>query len=137
LQSLSVVIVERAAPTGHYAYRANDGCGAGAPPRYFDVDLASARPVVKPVAGVDDAGRTIPAVAFPFTVSRSEPEIFELSAASPTTSTTWFLALEWSSGDRTGVLRLDDHGKPFLTRAIPPGTSVYLPNGDGWSAFPS
>jgi hypothetical protein len=134
LQSLKIVVVERAASGGRYGYRANDGCGAGASPRYFDVDLESARPVAQPVVGQDESGKEIPAVAFPFTVSRVDPEIFEVYATSLKSSTSWFVTLEWSSGTRTGVYKLDDHGKPFLTRAIRPGTPVYLPDGNRWRA---
>ncbi len=41
--------------------------------------------------------------------------------------------LEWSSGDRHGITRVDDHGKPFRTSASRDNTYYARPlGGDAW-----
>ena len=32
-----------------------------------------------------------------------------------TSNVSWYLELDWSSGDRKGTMRIDDHGQPFQT----------------------
>ncbi|MFJ4558827.1 helix-turn-helix domain-containing protein [Streptomyces massasporeus] len=82
------------------------GCGGGVPTRFFTVALDAARPGVVPEAGHAD---------FPFKVSESDPEVYYIRADASAYDVRWYLELAWSSGDRTGTLTVDDHGRPFRT----------------------
>ncbi|MEV0244816.1 helix-turn-helix domain-containing protein [Streptomyces sp. NPDC050674] len=82
------------------------GCGGGVPTRFFTVALDAARPGVVPEAGHAD---------FPFKVSESDPEVYYIRADASAYDVSWYLELTWSSGDRTGTLTVDDHGRPFRT----------------------
>ncbi|WP_155372580.1 hypothetical protein [Catellatospora vulcania] len=119
LQDLDVEIKERApvldAPR---VFLTEEGCGSGAVPRYFRIDLAGPNPQAMPQAGEDLARNKIPAVAFPFKVSDTDPEIFVIEADPGDCDCTWQLRLRWSSAGRSGTLVIDDHGKPFRTAAF-------------------
>ncbi|MEU1574480.1 helix-turn-helix transcriptional regulator [Streptomyces collinus] len=82
------------------------GCGGGVPTRFFTVALDAARPGVVPEAGHAD---------FPFKVSESDPEVYYIRADASAYDVRWYLELRWSSGDRSGTLAVDDHGRPFRT----------------------
>ncbi|MEU2915488.1 helix-turn-helix domain-containing protein [Streptomyces massasporeus] len=82
------------------------GCGGGVPTRFFTVALDAARPGVVPEAGHAD---------FPFKVSESDPEVYYIRADASAYDVSWYLELAWSSGDRTGTLTVNDHGRPFRT----------------------
>ncbi|MFJ8052899.1 helix-turn-helix domain-containing protein [Streptomyces luteogriseus] len=82
------------------------GCGGGVPTRFFTVALDAARPGVVPEAGHAN---------FPFKVSESDPEVYYIRADASAYDVSWYLELAWSSGDRTGTLTVDDHGRPFRT----------------------
>ncbi|MFC8147414.1 helix-turn-helix domain-containing protein [Streptomyces paradoxus] len=82
------------------------GCGGGVPTRFFTVALDAARPGVVPEAGHTN---------FPFKVSESDPEVYYIRADASAYDVSWYLELRWSSGDRSGTLTVDDHGRPFRT----------------------
>ncbi|MFJ4906807.1 helix-turn-helix domain-containing protein [Streptomyces sp. NPDC093249] len=118
VQALHVRVTGRAAPLPWTAYRMDNGCGGALTPRSFAVDLDRPRPLAKPVAGYDGTGegRDIPAIAFPYTVTAAEPEELLVSARTKGCDCRWYLLLEWSSGGRTGTLRItDEDGLPFRT----------------------
>ncbi|MEK8143775.1 hypothetical protein NKH18_22600 [Streptomyces sp. M10(2022)] len=54
----------------------------------------------------------------PYRVSSSDVQVFNIDAHVEDHDVTWYLELEWSSGDRSGTVRIDDNGKPFHTSAI-------------------
>ncbi|MFC8789946.1 helix-turn-helix domain-containing protein [Streptomyces cinereoruber] len=121
LHALHVRVVGRAAPPPWDAYRMGEGCGGAVTPRHFAVDLDRPRPLAKPVDGHDASGaesRTIPAVSFPYKVTASGPEELLVSARTAGCDCRWYLELEWSSGDRSGTVRITDGGKPFRTSGI-------------------
>lgn len=60
----------------------------------------------------------MPAKDFPFRVSSSDVEVFDLDAHVEGHDVSWYLELEWSSGGRTGTLRVDEGGEPFRTSSI-------------------
>ncbi|MFG2607215.1 helix-turn-helix domain-containing protein [Streptomyces sp. NPDC048514] len=100
------------------------GCGGGVPSRSFTVALDAARPAVVPEAGHRD---------FPFKVSESDPEEFRVEAAASAYDVSWYLELSWSSGSRQGVLRVDDHGRPFRTSGAAGRPAYEFPlGGSGW-----
>jgi transcriptional regulator with XRE-family HTH domain len=120
LESLHVRVTERRAPEQRAAYRMDNGCGGSLTPRLFDVDLDTPRPVARPKAG-NDAGEPIPAVSFPYRISAADPEVLLVAGRAVTCDCDWHLELRWSSGGRTGTVRIDDNGRPFRTSALGDG----------------
>ncbi|MEU9603293.1 helix-turn-helix domain-containing protein [Streptomyces sp. NPDC048057] len=104
-------------------YRMDTGCGGSLTPRRFEVDLDRSRPVARSVPG-HDGNAPLPAVAFPYAVSQRDPEVLLVDARAVRCDCTWYLELEWSSGDRSGTTRIDDRGRPFRTTGVR-GASVY------------
>ncbi|MGW1409598.1 helix-turn-helix domain-containing protein [Streptomyces sp. NPDC002403] len=117
LKGLHVRTLSRKAPLAWSAYSMGDGCGSGITPQSFDIDLDDGRPALTPVAGKQGDVR-VPPKDFPFRVSSTDVEVFDLNAHVEGHDVSWYLELEWSSGDRTGMLRIDDGGKPFRTSSI-------------------
>ncbi|WNF30897.1 helix-turn-helix domain-containing protein [Streptomyces sp. C11-1] len=114
LEALRIRVVERGAPVGGRVYRMSPGCGGALTPRVFDVDLDVPRPVARSVPG-NDSGVPIEAVAFPYRVSASDPEVFLVTGRTVRCDCYWFAELVWSSGGRSGAVRIDDDGRPFRT----------------------
>ncbi|MEV8457455.1 helix-turn-helix domain-containing protein [Streptomyces sp. NPDC052095] len=117
IKRIHVRTVSRKAPLPWSAYSMGEGCGSGITPQSFDVDLDDNGPVLRPVAG-EKEGERVPPKDFPFRVSSTDVEVFDLKAHVEGHDVSWFLELEWSSGGRTGLLRIDDAGKPFRTSSI-------------------
>ncbi|MFE7402588.1 helix-turn-helix domain-containing protein [Streptomyces sp. NPDC057557] len=117
LNGLHVRTLSRKAPLAWSAYSMGEGCGSGITPQSFDVDLDDSRPALTPVAGQQGDVR-VPPKKFPFRVSSTDVEVFDLKAHVEGHDVSWYLELEWSSGGRKGTLRIDDGGKPFRTSSI-------------------
>ncbi|MEU2251010.1 helix-turn-helix transcriptional regulator [Streptomyces sp. NPDC019224] len=117
LTGLQVKVLSQRAPVQQPAFSMGDGCGSGIEPQSFDVDLDDSRPTLTPVAG-KQGDEVVPAKNFPFRVSSSDVEVFDLDAHVEGHDVSWYLELEWSSGGRKGTLRVDDGGKPFRTSSI-------------------
>ncbi|WP_328910815.1 helix-turn-helix domain-containing protein [Streptomyces sp. NBC_00234] len=117
LNALHVRVVSQAAATDWPAYSMGEGCGGGIVPQTFDIDLDDSQPASQPVAG-EDAGRVVPAKDFPYRVSSTDVEVFHVDAHTEGHDVTWYLELEWSSGGRSGTVRIDDNGKPFRTSSM-------------------
>ncbi|MEU3654334.1 helix-turn-helix transcriptional regulator [Streptomyces sp. NPDC032161] len=117
LDDLHVRQVARKAPLPWSAYSMGEGCGSGITPQTFDVDLDDSRPVLRPVAG-EKAGKPVPPKDFPFRVTSTDVEVFDLDVHVEAHDVSWYLELDWNSGGRKGTLRIDDGGKPFRTSAI-------------------
>ncbi|MEV5603105.1 helix-turn-helix transcriptional regulator [Streptomyces sp. NPDC052299] len=117
LTGLRVKVLSQRAPVQQPAFSMGEGCGSGIEPQSFDIDLDDSRPMLKPVAG-QQGDETVPAKDFPFRVSSSDVEVFDLDAHVEGHDVSWYLELDWSSGGRTGTLRVDDGGKPFRTSSI-------------------
>ncbi|MFE5485146.1 helix-turn-helix domain-containing protein [Streptomyces sp. NPDC056527] len=134
LTAVRVRVVERAAPLDRAAYFMGDGCGGGITPQAFDIDLDAPHPTAKPVAGLDGEHR-VPAKDFPYKVSTSDPQVLNLDVHTESYVVSWYLEVEWSSGERHGKARVDDGGKPFRTSAIE-GKKEYLyrPDKGEWAA---
>ena len=112
LQSLNVRVVDSGAPPAWNVYEMGYigvGCGGGVPTHSFSLGLDSVRPAVTPKSGQ---------TGLPYKVSESEPEVLYITAAAASHDVRWYLELAWSSGDRKGVLRIDDQGKPFRTSGM-------------------
>lgn len=114
LHGLHIRTVSKAAPLPWSAYSMASGCGGGLLPASFTVDLDADRPLAHPKAG-EDGDTVIPAVDFPFKVSKTDPQVLTVYAHAASANVSWYLELDWSSGDRSGTVRIDDHGRPFQT----------------------
>ncbi|MER5358047.1 helix-turn-helix transcriptional regulator [Streptomyces sp. NPDC002785] len=117
LNGLHVRTLSRKVPLAWSAYSMGEGCGSGITPQSFDIDLDDSRPTLTPVAGQQGDVR-VPPKNFPFRVSSTDVEVFDLKAHVEGHDVSWYLELDWSSGGRKGTLRIDDGGKPFRTSSI-------------------
>ncbi|MFI9821139.1 helix-turn-helix domain-containing protein [Streptomyces sp. NPDC052013] len=106
LEELHVRVVEKSAPLAWNDFAMGVGCGGGVETTAFGVDLDAGRPALSPKAGQRD---------FPYKVSESDPEVFYIFADARAHNVSWYLELDWSSGDRRGTVRVDDNGRPFRT----------------------
>ncbi|MEV0119248.1 helix-turn-helix transcriptional regulator [Streptomyces sp. NPDC050844] len=120
LQGMDVRVQSTASPLDWNDYAMGVGCGGGVDTKSFGVDLDDAAPRVAPKAGQRD---------FPYKVSESDPEVFYIKANAEAHDVRWYLELEWSSGERHGVLRIDDQGKPFRTSGREGRPTYGWPNG--------
>jgi hypothetical protein len=114
LSGLHIRTVSKAAPLPWTAFSMASGCGSGIQPVSFDINLDADRPLANPKAG-KQGDTVIPAVDFPFKVSQSDPQVLTIYAHAHMVNVAWYLELDWSSGSRSGTVRIDDHGKPFQT----------------------
>ncbi|MBJ6639580.1 helix-turn-helix domain-containing protein [Streptomyces sp. DHE7-1] len=106
LEDLHVRVVEKSAPLAWNDFEMGVGCGGGVGTAAFGTDLDAGRPALSPKAGQRD---------FPYKVSESDPEVFYVFADARAHNVSWYLELDWSSGDRHGTVRVDDNGRPFRT----------------------
>jgi len=118
LEALQVRVMARREPADGRVLRMSSGCGGALTPRMFDVDLDVERPVARSVPG-DDTGEPIAAVSFPYRVSASDPEVFLVTGRTVDCDCDWVAELRWSSGGRSGTVRIDDGGRPFRTSGAP------------------
>jgi hypothetical protein len=121
LEAVHVRVVEKSAPLAWNDFEMGVGCGGGVETTAFGVDLDAGRPTLSPKAGQRD---------FPYKVSESDPEVFYLFADARAHNVSWYLELDWSSGDRRGTVRLDDKGKPFRTSGNVGRPAYTYPLGD-------
>ncbi|MFJ9589475.1 helix-turn-helix domain-containing protein [Streptomyces acidicola] len=106
LEEMHVRVVEKSAPLAWNDFAMGVGCGGGVETASFGVNLDAGRPAISPKADQRD---------FPYKVSESDPEVFYVFADARTHNVSWYLELDWSSGDRQGTVRIDNNGKPFRT----------------------
>jgi transcriptional regulator with XRE-family HTH domain len=127
LESLHVRVADKGAPLAWNSYSMGFigvGCGGPAETKSFDVNLDLANPDAVAKAGQRD---------FPYTVSESDPEVFYVIAHAKANDVSWYLELDWSSGNRSGTLRIDDKGKPFRTSGTKGRPTYGYPlGGDAW-----
>ncbi|MEU9284543.1 helix-turn-helix transcriptional regulator [Streptomyces sp. NPDC048275] len=106
LEELHVRVVDKSAPLAWNDFAMGVGCGGGVETASFGVNLDAGRPATSPKAGQRD---------FPYKVSESDPEVFYIFADARAHNVSWYLELDWSSGDKQGTVRVDDNGLPFRT----------------------
>ncbi|MFJ9108681.1 helix-turn-helix domain-containing protein [Streptomyces sp. NPDC102283] len=117
LKGMHVRVVSRKAPLPWSAYLMGNGCGSGIAPQTFASHLDAGHPTLRPVPG-KQGDIEVPAVDFPYKVTSEDVEVFNLDMKAVGFDVTWYLELEWSSGGKDGVLRIDDHGKLFRTSGM-------------------
>lgn len=115
LQSLDVVIVSKSVPIRGNTIFLGSGCGGGTSPRYFDVNLDNTHPraVAKPAAKGGALEHN--SVHFPYTVSNSNVEIFDVTARAKRHSVSWYLVLKYTSKGEAHRVTIKDEGRPFET----------------------
>ncbi|NEA54215.1 helix-turn-helix domain-containing protein [Streptomyces sp. SID13666] len=129
LSGLNVRVARSAAPLAWNAYSMGEGCGGGVDVHSYDLDLDAARP--RPVVTEGSTG-------LPLKVSEGDPEVIEITARTTAHDVSWYLELEWSSGDRKGTLPVDlGHGTPFRISAVK-GRPLYVHpiGGQAWEPSP-
>ncbi|MFD3654774.1 helix-turn-helix domain-containing protein [Streptomyces sp. NPDC058620] len=117
LQAMHVRVVGRTAAPAWLAYSMLQGCGSGVLVSTYEVNLDAARPLFKAVP-TDNGERTLPANPLPLKTSANDPVVLVVYARTQTYDARWYLELDWSSGDRSGTMRIDDNGKPFRTMSL-------------------
>ncbi|WP_241562180.1 helix-turn-helix domain-containing protein [Streptomyces hoynatensis] len=125
LRDLRLRVTESGEPLPWQLYGGYSACGGG-PVRTaaFDVDLDAAAPRPAAADGQDD---------LPLWVDESEPLVFYVDAHTDSQDVSWYLELDWSSGEDSGTLRVDDEGRPFRTSAVSGQTEWgYLIGGTEW-----
>jgi hypothetical protein len=131
LHGLEVEIVERRAPLAG-TLLTYDGQGAGQAVRFFEIGLDEEPPAVTYVG--DDATEEAP---FPYRVSQSELEVFDLYAFTLQHYVEWRLRLAYTDDEGSETIVIDDHGEPFQTTAHGgsdplPGQHSYYWRDGGW-----
>ncbi|MET8545497.1 helix-turn-helix transcriptional regulator [Kitasatospora sp. NPDC004799] len=125
------VVSTRPAPKWN-AYTPGSGCGGGLEPAAFAVDLDAPSPRAVPVAGREGARKTT-TTDFPYKISAGDPQVIDVDASTLSQDVSWFLELQWSSGDRKGTLRVDAGAEqPFRTVGRH-GAPNYFHNGTAWA----
>jgi hypothetical protein len=120
LQSMTVVVVHRALPMAGIYLPA--GCQGELTPERYVLNLDSPAPQVVPQHG---------SIAFPYTVTSNDPEVFYITPDVKSGDVQWLLYLTWTSGARQGRIVLEDSGKPFRTTATD-GTRQFCNGPTGW-----
>ncbi|AXL89251.1 transcriptional regulator [Streptomyces sp. CB09001] len=124
LEDLHVRVVSSGPALDWNQYVMGNGCGGQVDTASFDVSLDLGTPTAVPIGGQRD---------FPYSVTESDTEVFHATAHTSGQDVSWYLELEWSSGGRQGMTRVDDHGKPFRTSASRDDSSYAYPlGGDHW-----
>jgi hypothetical protein len=135
LNAMHVHTVETSEPLRGNVYSMGVGCGGDARVQSLDINLDAAQPRPVPVAGWK-GDKYVPASDFPYTVSASDPQVLTITAHTQGRSVRWYLELEWSSGERSGVLRVDDRGRPFATSATANRPTYQFPLGaSAWEPY--
>ncbi|QUW92882.1 helix-turn-helix transcriptional regulator [Streptomyces sp. V17-9] len=123
LEDLHVRVVSSGPALDWNQYVMGNGCGGQVDTKSFDVSLDLGTPTATPIGGQRD---------FPYSVSESDAEVFHVTAHTSGQDVRWYLELEWSSGGRHEVTRVDDHGRPFRTSASRDASYYAYPlGGDG------
>ncbi|MGW3586223.1 helix-turn-helix domain-containing protein [Streptomyces rubiginosohelvolus] len=130
LKAMNVRVVSRKAPLPWSAYLMGNGCGSGITPQTFASNLDAGHPTLRAVPGTQ-GDIEVPAVDFPYKVSSEDVEVFNLEMKAVSYDVSWYLELEWSSGDKEGTLRIDDRGKPFRLSGMK-GRPEYVHGGPGY-----
>ncbi|MFD5142807.1 helix-turn-helix domain-containing protein [Streptomyces sp. NPDC058401] len=135
LHALYVHVVSGRKAPGWNAYTMGSGCGGTLVPASFAVDLDAASPRARPVPG-KEGERPTASTDFPYKVSTTDPQVLNIDAATLGQDVSWYLELAWSSGDRKGTTRIDDHGRPFRTVALNTGHGYwYNENNNAWLPY--
>ena len=89
------------------------GGGGGITPRPFRVDLETEPPLIvaEPLPG--ELGESLPPVSFPFSISQSDPEVFQLNLEDIPGDCTFVVQVAWVAAGQAGQTTLSNHGQGF------------------------
>jgi len=134
LTGLRAVVVQRRPPVvGTVTFRGE--CG-GVSPRWFLVDALDADPIqVVPQDG-GNGNEPLPAITFPYTVSATDPEVFQIFPRVISHDVDWYLELTWIADGVRGVTRIDDDGRPFRTTGVSAAQPYYFDRKTGTWRMP-
>jgi hypothetical protein len=117
LTGIRVNLVSRASLTSKTVLAVGE-CGGSVIPRRFSADLTATPPRVRALPGesLDADGNSVleAAVSFPFTVSETDPEVFDLEIEpGPACNCEWTATLSYTQAGRSYTAVIDDNGEPF------------------------
>ncbi|MFF1696729.1 helix-turn-helix domain-containing protein [Streptomyces sp. NPDC058257] len=124
LRNMNVRVQSSGAPLAWNNFQMGTHCGDKLFNKVFTVDLDDATPRATPNPGQSH---------FPYKVSEKDPQVFYVEANSELHDVRWYLEMEWSSGKRHDVLRIDDQGKPFRTSGQEGRPLYSWSESDGWA----
>jgi hypothetical protein len=99
-------------------------CGGDLLPHPFSIDFNATPPSIHALPGEtenpDGSTSPVKAVDFPFKVSETDPELFDLDIeAGPVCDCLWTVTLSYTQGGKSYTVVIDDNGEPF--HAVPAG----------------
>jgi hypothetical protein len=113
IRRLRIVDLERMpAPSNAVHVLTCGPVGGSVAPRYFEVNMGEpAKITPRPAPFADEEGKIQPAIKFPIKlkVSNSDLELLVLKVTGPDCFCEWRLAIDWTSGGRSGTT-IVDHG---------------------------
>jgi hypothetical protein len=111
LKRLRVVDLHRNRPPSHAIGILSCGpVGGDMNVRYLEVAMDDPPKIAaRPAPFPDEEGKQKPAVRLPIKVSNSDPEVFVFKITRPKCFCEWRLAIDWTSGGRSGTM-IVDHG---------------------------
>jgi hypothetical protein len=90
-----------------------DGCGAAVDTRQVDIDLNRKPPST---TWYDENGEKIDPLTLQ--VSATDHEVIDVYAYTSRVEVEWVLEVSYTSAGKDGILRIDDHGRPFVLTAL-------------------
>jgi len=117
IESLGVKVLSRAAPPRGTAAVLSGGCG-GLRPSFFDVNLDRPGLQATPVSGVNEAGKKVPAIPLPHTVTESSPEQWRIRILTTNCDCTFVPYFTWSSDGKVGTFEIPDGSQPWRIAAV-------------------
>lgn len=139
LTGINFTVARRPLPEGG-AFAA--GCGGGLQGRFVEADLDRSPPVM--VASSREPhgtlGQAVPGqrpnkpIEFPWTVSVSDPLQLDVVAVTKRCFCTWKAGISWQSGDKTGVIRIDNGGEGYPVAGAH-GVPSFLQGNTRWQRF--
>jgi hypothetical protein len=126
LTGLDVEVVRRGAPITGTTVQSNEGGPVS--PRTFFLDLDRPRPIAVARPGEGEPGDPpVPAIDFPYKVSQTDPEVFDLVVTTDAGYYEWTALLRWVADGREGTTPItDEGGRPFRISARRPGPTLNL-----------
>jgi hypothetical protein len=129
LHGFKVKVTKRSMPLAANAYDLGElnPCGEGVSPRGFAIELDAPQPRARALPGPTPQ----PAVDFPYRISESDPEVFEVTATTARCDCSWHLELDWSSDGVSGTSVITVAGRDFRTSSSA-GRPRYEYRDGGW-----
>ncbi|MGH3796071.1 MAG: hypothetical protein ACRDSP_14405 [Pseudonocardiaceae bacterium] len=134
LHGMRIRLTERKAPIkGIIISKCPIRIKQGVDVRRFQTDLDDPEPSIAPEASQKDISMNNGSGAFkgfPYRISQSEPEVFQLVASTTTCSCTWQAELDWTASGKSGTTTIDMGSAPFRTAATDGAEKlIYGPDG--------